>query len=1041
MGVTAWLALVESPAVSSPVLHGLTRPRLLLPQGFASSFSPDELRHVLLHELAHVKRRDIVVSWAFALLQIIHWFNPLVWLGFARWRVDRELACDALALEVVGAERNIDYGRTILRLLQGSAPRVSAPGLIGILEDKSQLRHRLGMIASFRPQRGRGLLSLLALTAVGLACLTDAQVAKPKSEETPSPALASEKDNAVREVRIGADPALATDGTNAPTQSLTVTALDKTSGKPVAGAEVLFATSPFWRSDQTITEPRRLTDERGQYTLRIPLPSSDHRPLPGGFYITVRHSDYASRCATWRRSVSYGSDGRPLQPEISIFSKLPKEVSMRLDPGISIGGAVVDERGKPLAGVRVLVSRYEYVDFNRHSFFYSPEVTPQDKAKPAAVTDSRGRWTFSHFPSDLEPVQITFVRPDESSESFATVEGIGNHRTLVSFDKLADRTALFRLGNGVTVRGRVVDEKGKPLGGVLVKDGYGSGRVYRAAQVKTTRDGRFAFYHRTPRQWIYTASAEGRATVSLVAQVQPGMPEIRLVMPPAKPLKLRVVNDQNEPLAGVRISPVQYGNNAQILDWEGRTDAEGRVAWPNAPTIPVLLEATNPLGAKRFTAVATGLEKVIVLNEKPIQSITVQIRAIDSKTRLSVKIDAVLLESFLSSSEPLWLKAPGTNTFSVEIPKDWFRQSPNRLLLKAKGYEPHRSENIYFVYGNRELEVVMVPGVAINGVVKLPDGKPAGGAGVYARPGLDLPGSSLFNYSDGRLSHRQWWEAQIPDDGAFQLPDLGSNAPVVFKHYYGFLQTTVADLALMPEVRLHPWSRVEGQVTFDGQPLTGVTIHLSSLSADQSFHLSWSYRETESNGRFVFTAVPPGEYLISRNYTVRLNASTIPSHQMPVVVKPGETVNVDYHGNGRAVVGRLIADPTHAAVDWLRDAHVLTLKERNQPAINQEDFVSSAAYSEARWLVTPERLQRIREARNYELICERDGSFHIDDVPPGTYELRIKAGVSTSFPTGDQAEMIDGPALRFMAREVIIPKGSTPFNLGAIAVPTILPWQ
>jgi protocatechuate 3,4-dioxygenase beta subunit len=222
------------------------------------------------------------------------------------------------------------------------------------------------MIASFRPQKRRGLLTLLVLSAVGPACLTDAQVSKPKSAKATAPALASEKDN-------------------------------------------------------------------------------------------------ASRCATWQRSVSYGSNGRPLQPEINIYSKLPKEVTMRLDPGISIGGAVVDDRGKPLAGVRVLVSTCEYYDFNRHSFFYSPEVTPQDKAKPAAVTDAQGRWTFSHFPSDLEPVEISFVRPDESSESFATVEGIAHHRTLVPFDKLADRTAVFKLGNGVTVRGRVVDEKGKPL--------------------------------------------------------------------------------------------------------------------------------------------------------------------------------------------------------------------------------------------------------------------------------------------------------------------------------------------------------------------------------------------------------------------------------------------------------------------------------------------------------------------------------------------------------------------------------------------------
>lgn len=51
---------------------------------------------------AHVKRRDVLQNWFATVLQVIHWFNPLVWLGFARWRADRELACDALALETAG---------------------------------------------------------------------------------------------------------------------------------------------------------------------------------------------------------------------------------------------------------------------------------------------------------------------------------------------------------------------------------------------------------------------------------------------------------------------------------------------------------------------------------------------------------------------------------------------------------------------------------------------------------------------------------------------------------------------------------------------------------------------------------------------------------------------------------------------------------------------------------------------------------------------------------------------------------------------------
>src|SRR6185436_4492566 len=58
MQVRSQLRLVEGAEVPSPALHGVFKPRLLLPAGFTSAFSLAELHFVFLHELAHVKRRD-----------------------------------------------------------------------------------------------------------------------------------------------------------------------------------------------------------------------------------------------------------------------------------------------------------------------------------------------------------------------------------------------------------------------------------------------------------------------------------------------------------------------------------------------------------------------------------------------------------------------------------------------------------------------------------------------------------------------------------------------------------------------------------------------------------------------------------------------------------------------------------------------------------------------------------------------------------------------------------------------------------------------
>ena len=180
-GVQRPPSILESSAMSSPALHGIFRPRLLLPRGLGERFSPAEMRFIFLHELAHLQRRDLPVNWLMAVLQVAHWFNPLVWLGFARWRADRELACDALALEIAGPDQNREYGRTVLRLLEMMSHPLSTPGLVGILEDKRQLRRRIDMIASYMPAPGWPRLALLLMAALAVVGLTDARSA-PESE-------------------------------------------------------------------------------------------------------------------------------------------------------------------------------------------------------------------------------------------------------------------------------------------------------------------------------------------------------------------------------------------------------------------------------------------------------------------------------------------------------------------------------------------------------------------------------------------------------------------------------------------------------------------------------------------------------------------------------------------------------------------------------------------------------------------------------------------------------------------------------------------
>ena len=184
MGVKRRVALCEAE-IAYPLVCGLTRPRLVLPQGVTGRLTDGELRHVMLHELAHLKRSDLVVGVACAVLQAMHWFNPLVWYGFRRMRQDREYACDALALSHMPDGEAGDYGHTLIKLVQGGSPSARLAGVAGIAENKSELERRIRMIAKHASSRYRLTLAGLVLLALcGLLFLTraTAQPAEPTDE-------------------------------------------------------------------------------------------------------------------------------------------------------------------------------------------------------------------------------------------------------------------------------------------------------------------------------------------------------------------------------------------------------------------------------------------------------------------------------------------------------------------------------------------------------------------------------------------------------------------------------------------------------------------------------------------------------------------------------------------------------------------------------------------------------------------------------------------------------------------------------------------
>lgn len=110
------------PGVESPMLAGLFRPVILLPQQPPQG---EMLWFALRHELLHYRRRDIPYKAVLLLANCVHWFNPLVWVMRAAADRDMELCCDAGVIAGLSQQQRSSYGQAILSVLGRAASPVS----------------------------------------------------------------------------------------------------------------------------------------------------------------------------------------------------------------------------------------------------------------------------------------------------------------------------------------------------------------------------------------------------------------------------------------------------------------------------------------------------------------------------------------------------------------------------------------------------------------------------------------------------------------------------------------------------------------------------------------------------------------------------------------------------------------------------------------------------------------------------------------------------------------------------------------------------
>lgn len=156
----------RSENISSPFVLGFVKPRIYLPYGLSAETED----YVLAHERAHLTRMDHIWKPVGYLLLMIHWFNPLVWLGYVLFCRDVELACDEKVIKELSRAERADYSEALLMCSIRSRVISACPLAFG----ESGVKERIKAVLSYKkPAFWVILIGIIAAVVLVVCFLTD----------------------------------------------------------------------------------------------------------------------------------------------------------------------------------------------------------------------------------------------------------------------------------------------------------------------------------------------------------------------------------------------------------------------------------------------------------------------------------------------------------------------------------------------------------------------------------------------------------------------------------------------------------------------------------------------------------------------------------------------------------------------------------------------------------------------------------------------------------------------------------------------------
>jgi HEAT repeat protein/beta-lactamase regulating signal transducer with metallopeptidase domain len=204
MGLKQTIILLQTNRSMVPITSGIVRPVVILPAG-TEDWSRERRRSVLLHELAHVRRRDCLVQLLTQVASAVYWWNPLVWVASRQLRQESERACDDLVLDA--GTRASDYAHDLLEMARALNDTRRSPLAAAALAHRSRFEDRL--LAILDPKLARhalGRVSILSAVFLTSALLVPLAALQPTTRAEPAQ---RESDSTEMEMRVSAPYSLA----------------------------------------------------------------------------------------------------------------------------------------------------------------------------------------------------------------------------------------------------------------------------------------------------------------------------------------------------------------------------------------------------------------------------------------------------------------------------------------------------------------------------------------------------------------------------------------------------------------------------------------------------------------------------------------------------------------------------------------------------------------------------------------------------------------------------------------------------------------